>query len=91
MTRGRHGDHVGVIVLGNPQSMNRAEMAVAFGRRCGFASGRLLGATGPRMEPYNWKASAAAPAAGRWRWVIAVQPLVAEGATQGFYSRESRD
>jgi hypothetical protein len=24
--------------------MNRAEMAVAFGRRCGFASGRLLGA-----------------------------------------------
>ena len=56
MTRGRHGDHVGVIVLGNPQSMNRAEIAVAFGRRCGFASGRLLGATGPRMEPYNWKA-----------------------------------
>jgi hypothetical protein len=26
-----------------------AEMAVAFGRGCGFASGRLLGATGPRM------------------------------------------
>ena len=36
--------------------MNRAEMAVAFGRGCGFASGRLLGATGPRMESYNWKA-----------------------------------
>ena len=28
-------------------TLNRAEMAVAFGRGCGFASGRLLGATGP--------------------------------------------
>ena len=34
--------------------MNRAEMAVAFGRGCGFASGRLLGATGPRT-PRNPK------------------------------------
>ena len=32
-------------------------MAVAFGRGCGCASGRLLGATGPRMESYNWKAA----------------------------------
>jgi hypothetical protein len=41
--------------------MNRAEMAVAFGRRCGFASGRRLGATGPRMESYNWKAKPISP------------------------------
>ena len=41
--------------------VNRAEMAVAFGRGCGFASGRLLGATGPRMEPYNWKAKPISP------------------------------
>src|SRR5580704_11730112 len=41
--------------------MNRAEMAVAFGRGCGFASGRLLGATGPRMESYNWKAKPISP------------------------------
>src|SRR6476660_9856158 len=44
--------------------MNRAEMAVAFGRRCGFASGQLLGATGPRMEPYNWKANPISPCLG---------------------------
>src|SRR6476646_223076 len=44
--------------------MNRAEMAVAFGRGCGFASGRLLGATGPRMESYNWKAKPISPCLG---------------------------
>src|ERR1700674_3376076 len=44
--------------------MNRAEMAVAFGRRCGFASGRRLGATGPRMESYNWKAKPISPCLG---------------------------
>ena len=38
------------------KGMNCAKMTLAFGRRCGFASGRLLGATGSRMEPYNWKA-----------------------------------
>ena len=43
---------------------NRAEMAVAFGRGCGFASGRLLGATGPRMESYNWKAKPISPCLG---------------------------
>jgi hypothetical protein len=44
--------------------MNRAEMAVAFGRGCGFVSGRLLGATGPRMESYNWKAKPISPCLG---------------------------
>ena len=39
-------------------------MAVAFGRGCGFASGRLLGATGPRMESYNWKATPISPCLG---------------------------
>ena len=34
---------------------------MAFGRGCGFASGRLLGATGPRMESYNWKAKPISP------------------------------
>ena len=43
---------------------DRAEMAVAFGRGCGFASGRLLGATGPRMESYNWKAKPISPCLG---------------------------
>src|SRR6202521_6021650 len=43
--------------------MNRAEMAVAFGAG-GFASGRLLGATGPRMESYNWKAKPISPCLG---------------------------
>jgi hypothetical protein len=33
-------------------------MTLAFGRRCGFASGRLLGETGPRMEPYNLEGEA---------------------------------
>src|ERR1700722_2486817 len=32
-------------------------MAVAFGRGCGFASGRPLGATGPGMESYNGRRS----------------------------------
>jgi hypothetical protein len=40
------------------------EMAVAFGRGCGFASGRPLGATGPRMESYNWKAKPISPCLG---------------------------
>ena len=33
-------------------------------RGCGFASGRLLGATGPRMESYNWKAKPISPCLG---------------------------
>ena len=33
-------------------------------RGCGFASGRLLGATGPRMESYNWKAKPISPCFG---------------------------
>src|SRR6476661_1674686 len=40
------------------------EMAVAFGRGCGFASGRPLGATGPRTESYNWKAKPISPCLG---------------------------
>ena len=42
-------------------------MTLAFGRRCGFASGRLLGATGPRMEPYNWKAKPISPVLGHMK------------------------
>src|ERR1700730_16836022 len=34
------------------------------GRGCGFASGRPLGATGPRMESYNWKAKPISPCLG---------------------------
>ena len=44
----RHGHYNGL-------THESRETAVAFGRGCGFASGRLLGATGPRMESYNWK------------------------------------
>ena len=35
-------------------------------RGCGFASGRLLGATGPRMESYNWKAKPISPCLGAY-------------------------
>ena len=41
-------------------------------RGCGFASGRLLGATGPRMESYNWKAKLISPCLGAHE----AQPIV---------------
>ena len=50
---------------------DRAEMAVAFGAG-GFASGRLLGATGPRMESYNWKEKLISPCLGAHE----AQPIV---------------